>query len=499
MRKIFLAISFWAMVSIIIAQTYELDAVRFSTHNFSGTSRFTALGGAFASVGSDFANLSHNPAGIGMYRSSVFMITPGVNANNITQSYRDSDRKDSKTKFILPNMGAVFSSGDLGNQKSATIQSSAFGVGVNRMADFNRRDAFSAFNGDFQNSMTYMWVQDVASVFGNSDGFVDFDQFSFETVNAYQTYLVNFDPELQSWTSPIQDSVTQSRFRESTGSKNEIVFSGGFNYLDKLYFGATIGVPILRYETDTRFIERDFQGANPDFTEFELTQRYRTNGLGVNFKTGVIYRVNEVVRIGAAIHTPERMSMNERFSSNIDSRAFNTNWFYRSPTGEFDYTIRMPWRGILGASFFMNQRGFFSLDYEAVDYSSIRYTFSPAFQEIADGINMDIRNKYRVAHNIRAGFEGVLNNFRLRAGYNYIGSPLKNIYSEGAYDYSQHRISGGWGVVGDRVAFDMAVQYAFSKEYEMPYRVAGQQVAPVLGNVNNLLFMFTLAYRINNW
>jgi long-subunit fatty acid transport protein len=497
MRILLIIIFAWAIVLETVAQSYELDAIRFSTHNFSGTSRFTALGGAFAAVGSDFSNLSHNPAGIGMYRNSAIMITPGVNANNINSNYRGEDRKDSQTKFILPNMGAVFSSTEIG--KSATIQSASFGIGVNRMADFNRRDAFSAFNGDFQNSITYEWVQDVQSVFGTSDGFVDFDQFSFETVNAYQTYLVNYDPAVSGWTSPISDSITQSRFRQQIGSKNEIVFSGGFNYIDKLYFGATIGIPIIRYEATTRFVERDFQEANADFDEFELNQRYKTNGLGVNFKAGVLYRLSQVVRLGAAIHSPERVSMNERYSSDIDSYVFNTNFFYRSPTGEFDYTLRMPWRGVLGASFFMSDRGFFSVDYEAVDYSSIRYTFAPSFQDIADNINFDIRAKYKIAHNLRAGIEGVFDKFRLRAGYNYIGSPLKNAYAEKKYDYSQHRISGGWGVVGERVAFDMTVQYALSGEYQVPYSVAGQSVAPVQSNVNNILVMFTLAYRLNYW
>jgi hypothetical protein len=154
---------------------------------------------------------------------------------------------------------------------------------------------------------------------------------------------------------------------------------------------------------------------------------------------------------------------------------------------------------VLGASFFMSDRGFFSVDYEAVDYSSIRYTFAPSFQDIADNINFDIRAKYKIAHNLRAGIEGVFDKFRLRAGYNYIGSPLKNAYAEKKYDYSQHRISGGWGVVGERVAFDMTVQYALSGEYQVPYSVAGQSVAPVQSNVNNILVMFTLAYRLNYW
>lgn len=485
-------------VQLSFSQSYELDAIRLSTNNYFGTSRFSALGGAFASVGPDFSNLSHNPAGIGMYRSSVFMFSSGVNANWINSDYRNSVQNDSKNKFLIPNMGAVFSSGDLNRQKSAVIQSSAFGIGVNRLADYNRRETFSAVNATPFNSITYSWVEEVSAINGSFDGPVGFDQFSFEAVNAYQTFLVNYELDLEGYTSPVNSSITQTRFRETSGGKNEIVFSGGFNYIDKLYFGATLGIPIVNYEANTRFLERDFENSNPDFENFELSQRYRTNGLGVNLKVGLIYRIAPFMRAGFAIHSPERLSMNERYSSNISSRVFNTNFFFESPNGEFDYRLRTPWRAVLGTSFFLNKNGFLSVDYEVIDYSSIRYNFGNSFTEIAGSINNVINSKYRLAHNARVGLEIAIENFRLRGGYNYIGSPLKNSFAEQNYNYAQHRISGGWGIVAKKVAFDMAAIYAMSGEFELPYTLADRPVAPVQRNVNNLMVMFTMGFRFND-
>jgi hypothetical protein len=485
-------------IHLSFSQTYEIDGLRLSTHNFYGTSRYAALGGAFSSVGPDFSNLNHNPAGIGMYRSSSVTVSSGVNANWINSSYRNTNQNANETKFLIPSVGAIFSSADTKNKKSATIQSTAFGIGVNRLADYNRRESFLALNNEPFNSITYSWVEEVTAINGSFDGPVDFNQFSFEAVNAYQTFLVNYDNDLLGYTSPVQNSINQSRFRETSGGKNEVLLTGGFNYLDKIYFGATLGIPIVNYRSTTRFLEDDFENSNPDFQNFELQQNFRTNGVGINLKAGVIYRVSPFMRLALALHSPERLSLSERYSSNIESVAFNINYFYESPEGEFDYKLRTPWRAIVGSSFFLKNKGFLSLDYELIDYSSIRYDFGNNFQDIANPINNNFKAKYKMAHNLRAGIEVALESFRLRGGYNYIGTPFKNSFATPSYNYAQHRISGGWGVVSKKVAFDMTAVYGFSNEVEVPYALVDRPVAPIFKNVNNLMIMATLGFRIND-
>ena len=60
----------------------EVDALRYSTQNLSGTARYAAMGGAFGSLGGEFSALSSNPAGIGMYQFSEFTFTPTLNLNS---------------------------------------------------------------------------------------------------------------------------------------------------------------------------------------------------------------------------------------------------------------------------------------------------------------------------------------------------------------------------------------------------------------------------------
>lgn len=483
------------------SQSYELDAIRFSTHNYFGTARFMAVGGAFSSVGADFSNLSYNPAGVGMYRNSTIVLTPGFNINNSKSTYLDAERTGNQNKFLIPNVGGVFATQKTGG----TIQSVAFGIGLNRMADFNRNQSFSGFNNNPQNSITSAWVRDanVNSVFSPGSVDVFFDDFPTDAFNAYEAYLLNIDFDNNTWRSPVQDSITQKRSLTALGGKQEVVLSGGANYLDKLYFGATIGIPILKYESTTRFIEEDTYDTNADFDDLELVQTYEASGAGVNFKAGLIYRINKNFRIGGAFHSPERLSLTERFSSQISANVLNEDdqvfGFYESPLseGEFEFTLRSPWRANIGVSYFLNQSGFLSVDYEVVDYTSIRYDFGFDFEDLANNVNESIQNNYRIAHNVRVGLEGVIDNFRLRAGYNYIGSPLKNNLQDETHNYAHHRMSGGFGIISDRIAFDLTVQHGFTKEFELPYQLQNQQVASVRRNVSSTIVLATLGIRIN--
>lgn len=501
MNKIISSFILGFLSLIASSQNYELDAIRFSTNNFLGTARFVAVGGAFSSVGADFSNLSYNPAGIGMYRNSTLVLTPGFNINHSKSEYRDSESKANQNKFLVPNIGGVFATTKTGG----TIQSAAFGIGLNRMADYNRRQSFSGFNDNSGNSITNIWVEDanLNSIFSPGVVDVNFDGFSTNAFNAYEAYLLNIDFDNNTWRSPVEDSITQRRSISALGGKQELVLSGGANYLDKLYFGATIGIPILRYESTTRFIEEDVFDVNENFDDLELIETYETKGAGINLKAGFIYRINNNLRIGGAFHSPERLSLTERFSNLTIASVFNEDdqvfGVYQSPLfeGEFDYTLRTPWRANIGASFFLNQSGFLSVDYEVVDYTSIRYDFGANFEDISAGINDSIQNNYKIAHNIRVGLEGVIDNFRLRAGYNYIGSPLKNNLQDETHNYVHHRISGGFGVVSNRIAFDLTVQHGFTKEFELPYQLESQNVAPIRRNISNTIVLATLGFRIN--
>ena len=72
-----------AISNTTVSAQNEIDALRYSTNNILGSARYSAMGGAFGSLGGEFSSLSTNPAGLGMYEFSEFTFTPNINLNNI--------------------------------------------------------------------------------------------------------------------------------------------------------------------------------------------------------------------------------------------------------------------------------------------------------------------------------------------------------------------------------------------------------------------------------
>ena len=97
-----------AIISIITvnAQT-EIDALRYSTHNLTGTARYTAMGGAFGSLGGEFSTLSSNPAGIGMYQFTELTFSPTFNLNSTKSYYNNSNLFAYRSGFSVGNLGLI--------------------------------------------------------------------------------------------------------------------------------------------------------------------------------------------------------------------------------------------------------------------------------------------------------------------------------------------------------------------------------------------------------
>lgn len=492
-----IGICFYGLFNHGVAQSYEADILRFSSNNYTGTARFIAVGGAFTSVGADMSNFAFNPAGIGMYRSSVAQFSFGVNHVKNTSDYLNESSEDFKLNASIPSMGFVFASNK--TSRNGLFRGTSIGFAFNRLSDYNSAEKISAFNTTPRSSLSWAWANEMSEVYnGQFTDMTSVDQVSFNTYTGFYAYLANFDSAVLDYTSPVLDSVQQTRYVDSKGGKNEMAIAVGTNYLDKLYFGATLGIPLVNYRSESRFIEED--GAQSDintfFNEFELKQDYRTEGLGFNFKMGIIYRATSWLRLGGSFQTPERISLTERYSSELSSELDFSDYTITSGEGVFQYRIRLPWQANAGLSFFFKNKGFLSVDYGAVGYNSMRYTFENDFREISDAINAGLQAKYKVGHQVRVGIEGVIKQFRIRGGYNYTDSPLKEEFRVDGYAYTRHTISGGFGIILDRVAIDFAYQHNMNKQFEQPYVVSNTDVSGIQRNQTQGLGVVSLSYKL---
>ena len=341
------------------------------------------FGSTLGSVGGDFTALSVNPAGIGIYRKSEVMFTPSLRFGNTESRYLNGIMDDSKTAFNFSNIGIVFTRAERGKRyDKASWKAVSFGIGLNRMADFNRSYSYGGnmqtAAGEPNNSFSELFVNDAAQYPGDvgTNGTLAY--------LGYQSYLVNQDSLGFYSLASSYIGLNQLRSVNEKGGISEIVFTLGGNYEEKLMIGATLGLPTVRYTRDAFFEETDAGGNNnDDFGSFRYTESLKTTGLGINLKLGMIFKPSDYFRFGVAVHTPTWFSLSDEFNESLTA---NTEGYQgvvsvSNDPRRFDYHLTTPWRGILSATVLMGQYGFITADYEYVDYHSMRYRFSNDFKD----------------------------------------------------------------------------------------------------------------------
>lgn len=477
----------------------ETDALRFGYLAPQGTARSIGFGSALGSVGGDFSSLSVNPAGIGVYRRGEITFTPSLRLNNTEGSFLGTKMDDDVTRFNISNFGIVATKSAKGNRyDKSRWKSVSFGFGINRVADFNRSYTYGGYTTQSSGSERYkIDANDNYNYFlqnGNlpqgSLGYLGYNSYLLDTFQGQFETIVDYSK-----------GINQRRIVSEKGGMNEMVISVGGNYEEKLMLGATLGLPIVRYIRSVSYLENDANNQIPYFTDFTYSEDLRTTGIGVNLKLGAIYKPSEYFRIGAAFHTPTLLSLHDEFSAGIVANSEDVGRQSSStPENQFDYSLTTPWRGILSATAMLGQYGFFTVDYEYVNYRSMRYNFntndnefyfgSGAFSEQERAVNDAIKNTYQAASNIRGGLEIRLDNFMLRTGVGYYGSPYKNDHGANA---NRIDISGGIGFRGKHAFADIAYVHSSYESAEQPYTLPYQSIvvpvpyATIKNSLNNVV------------
>lgn len=467
-RFLFITAALIVTASTLTAQT-AVDALRYSRINIGGTARYMGMSGAFGALGGDFTSISTNPAGIGLYRTSEFSITPAVFIRGTKSSYNGMSLTDQRANFYLGNIGFVMTSKVDAKTAGSGWKYVQFGTGITRLADFNNRIEISGFNPS--NSLLDIYVQEANGIHFTDIEDDTYGYYAYDLHPAWWTYLLDlYDTNIQNqYVSPIPSgNVQQSKTIDTRGSMNEYVFNFAGNYMDKLYIGATFGLPFIRYYEYSTYTEKDITGTIYDFEHFNRIEDLETRGNGFNFKIGLIYRFNDWFRMGAAFHTPTWYN-NMRDYWQVTTVSYFDNgdrYIKTSPLGNYSYKLVTPLRVQGNLGFIIGNIGLVSADYEFVDYGSARldswdYSFSEE--------NRSISNSYTGAHHIRLGTEWRYQVFSFRAGANYFTSPYKNNINDG----SQLGFSGGIGLRQNWFFMDLAYAYTGSEEDYYLYNSGG--------------------------
>lgn len=485
MKKSFIiTLVFTLSCFLINGQTAE-DALRFSRVFYSGTARFNGLSGAFGAVGADFSTLATNPAGIGLYKGSEMTLTIAPTVGSSSANYNGSIATDSRVNFGIGNFGFVLNIIPYGKNKSGVLKSVNVGFGFNRQNDFNNQTVINGVNN--KNSMMQSYANTL-----NSEQIPPAavqDTYPFDIGLAYGTNLVFYDSVTHKfYCDAAYGGVAQNKIINTYGSMNELDFSIGANFNDKLFIGLTLGVPSINYYEYSSFREARTKDTVPNFISLNYYYNLNTRGTGINVKFGLIYKPTDWVRIGASIHTPTWYpSMRDVWFSSMQSSFDSTYWnaTQYSPEGYYDYHLTTPFRAIGSLAFIIGQSGLVSADYEYVNYSQAR--FNSTYDSYSD-VNQEIKSDYKSWGNIRVGTEWRLSNFRIRGGFAYFSNP----YISGN-NAERFQASGGFGYRAKHIFAD--VTYVWTKMNQDYYLYDPDMVNPAAITYNTNTVYTTIGFR----
>lgn len=474
--------------STAMAQVPE-DVMRLHYNSLSGTARSQAIGGAIGSLGGDITSNFVNPAGLGMYKVSEIVLTPGFTLAQSKTNYRESNATSSNlNRFNFSTSGVVWAK----NEPGRKWNSSAFSIAINRTANFNNSIYYKGENTD--NSISTSFAEEFSRSGVAINDVRNSPYLSMGTKMAIYTYLIDTATTsngLEVLGRPeYLDKVIQQNRIKTTGGITEIAIGFAGNKQDKFYIGGSIGIPIVNYERTITFTESDptnDRTNNFGFTRFE--ERMKTTGVGLNAKLGVIFKPVQQLRVGLAFHTPTIYELKDKVWSKMvtdveklfgpnDPGVDSITSDYYSGNQDLIYKFDMtsPMKFILSGSYIFHevedvsaQRGFITADAEWVSYGSSR--FSPSEENddetYFDNLNKTVKGYYKGALNLRVGGELKFNTFMVRGGYARYGNPY------GAEPFKANRtiLSGGVGYRNNGIFVDLTYAYTIYKDANLPYRL----------------------------
>lgn len=510
--KFFLITAFILSVSIAKAQSVE-EIMRLSSSSGElSTSRVISMGGAFTSLGADAGSIDINPAGVGMYRSGEFNVTPGLNTTSVTTNSTGLDgsvlsNKVNSTKFNLANMAAIFNIPQRDNNRA--LKSITIGVSYNRSANFDMQSysesapSQGSISDFFSSQLKGINPKDITAKESYQDkvyqgdmvdlwgAMMNYNNLMIDGTIA-PPYLYSINPKgLEA-----SDYVVQTQAITRNGQADNFSFSMGTNIKDWLYLGMTLGAKVFSFDQNVFYQEWGVEGNKGDFDRLDYNRSLKMSGSAFDFKVGATIQPTTGLRIGLAYHAPKVTLIEEEYSEYQDVKYFGESKPYQqtTPYAINDYKVVSSQKLLAGISYRLGSMGILSFDYRLNLNNSIKVKDTGGASDLTADIQNTIRNnsEYRVGLEINA-YRGLF----IRGGFGYI---------ESYYDYDNKKDnkygairnwSAGLGYRARVFYIDLA--YQNSRMLIEPYKYYGNDVVVAESTidqkiVNNIVTM-TLGFK----
>jgi len=467
--------------------SYMNDGLGWSTNDYYGSARTMGMGNAVTAVGGDLGSIAINPAAGAVAPYSQISVSPGISASFVGakgvqsydgNTYLGNSAHSNSTKFVMPSAGINFNF-DTGNSSGLLN----FGVGfvVNCSNKFNRNikaRGVTDFGGSTYSGYLASVATDQLINTGEWDDLITLaantNAFGYNTAVPAGFTGVS-ENGLVDGTASLGGPISQRYSTVKEGSKMDYILNTSFNISDVVYLGASLGMVSLNYKLSEVIGEEAIDPTNfqTGFENLSCNYSYRAKGSGVYGKFGIIVAPVGGLRLGAAIQTPTRFNMVERYNYGMTTEfPGNQTTSGTSEEGSWSFILSSPWRFNVGASYTIGEFAIVSADYERVNYKYMKYlpfytedyTFCDRLNErisgeTAKGQCLGASNIIRVGAEIKP-----LKEFAIRAGYNLTTSANRQYdsYELTAVGGNLHSASLGLGYISPGSFFcDIAARMNF--------------------------------------
>lgn len=490
-RFLILSALVFSFSGIIKAQG-EIDALKLSREDLTGTARSVSMGGAFGALGGDISGVKINPAGIGVYRSSEIVTTLNFQNTKTESTLNVGKIEESKFKVNFDNLAFV-TSVPLNNDVAPLLN---VGFSYNRLKNFDRE--YRTAGNNLTHSMTdYMAARANSAgsdpnklLEGNYENASPFDSQNWLATFGYNSYLIDYG----SGKYFRQPYMSENNFRSSLysrekGSTSSYDFNIGTTFSDIVSLGLSLSVTDIKYHLYSDYNE-DY--ANIDNAGFTLSNGLKSDGSGFQVTAGFIVKPINELRIGFAYHSPTWYNMTDHYFGDLDynlSGIINieggeVKGLIRTPEYRYDYQLRTPDKFTVSLAGVLGQVAIISADYEYTNYANNMRLFEDDGREIEYLPNKTIKKHYRGASTVRVGAEVRFTpQFSGRVGYAWMQSPLKKDFKDGKDEAMTVGSVTQYTLDGNKDYFTYGLGYRFSRHFYT-------DVAFVIGSQKDDLMMY---------
>jgi long-subunit fatty acid transport protein len=446
---------FFLGITDVMAQN-RFDALRFSTQYPIMDPANAAVGGSASANFFNYGSVLRNPATLAMARESSVSFGLGLRDVDEEATYLGRRRGYDDTQFGITNAGYVYS--------FPTVQGSlVIGGGYNQLMNFNRSFRINGYNT--RSSIT--------------DYFFD-NSFYFDT--AFNAFAIEEDdfgqfPIFRPFFDEPFLGIDQTASQTERGQIGEFSISVASEFVENLFVGVTLGIPVGTYSYRLDFLERDTEFVHGDLdteiggepftipavSNIVFRDQIDADISGFSARLGMVYKPIPNLSFGLSYSLPTRYNIDESYSVFIQTNYENGTSESYETIGTNSYKLRTASRLSFGAS----THGLpvnLSASVERVGYSRMEFrNFGDLGLEIE--LNDDIRDDFQDVLNVHLGATlNVSDVIQPSFGYSFLPSASRS------NDMASQFITGGLRIgVNQSFSIDLALQYNFFDDTQVLY------------------------------